>query len=129
MLHKHAREVRLVRGLVLLAEAAALAVGGVLLSSCSVLLWIPVGVVAVPVLAWIGRPDDKPIMTSAVVPVVIDRLTIELIVRTLGVLGIGEMNKEPGDLIERRAPVHLLGHCRPAPPWAFHRNRLLLVVA
>ena len=30
--------------------------------------WIPLAAVAVPVLAWIGRPDDKPIMTSAVVP-------------------------------------------------------------
>jgi len=115
-LHKHAREVRLVRGLILLAEAIALAVGGGLLSSCSMLLWIPVGVVAVPVLAWIGRPDDKPIMTSAVVPVVVDRLTIELIVRTLGVLGIGEMNKALRE-DPAKAIATIDGPMRDGPGW------------
>ena len=91
--HKHAREVRLVRGFILLAEVIALAVSGVLLSDCNMLLWIPVSLVMVPFLAWIGHPDDKPIVTSAVVPAAVDRLTIELIVRSLGALGIGEMNK------------------------------------
>jgi S-DNA-T family DNA segregation ATPase FtsK/SpoIIIE len=92
-LHNHAREVRLVRGLLLLGEVVALAVGAAELSSVSPLLWIPVGLVAVPLLAWIGRPEDKPIMTSSVVPSAIDRLTVALIVRALGVLGIAEMNK------------------------------------
>ena len=116
MLHKHAREVRLVRGLVLLGEAAGVAVIGVIISSYSVLLWIPVGAVVVPVLAWIGRPDDKPIMTSAVVPVVVERLTVELIVRTLGVLGIGEMNKalreDPAKAIQT-----IDGPMRDGPGW------------
>jgi S-DNA-T family DNA segregation ATPase FtsK/SpoIIIE len=92
-LNRHAREVRLGRGLVLLGEVVALFVLGVVISSVSVLLWIPVGAVAVPLLALIGRPDDKPIVSSAVVPTVVDRLTIELIIRSLGALGIGEMNK------------------------------------
>jgi S-DNA-T family DNA segregation ATPase FtsK/SpoIIIE len=92
-LHKHAREVRLVRGFILLGEVVALVVGGELLSGYHMWLWIPVGLAAVPVLAWIGRPEDKPIMTSSVVPAAYDRLTVELIVRMLGVLGIGEMNK------------------------------------
>jgi S-DNA-T family DNA segregation ATPase FtsK/SpoIIIE len=92
-LHKHAREVRLARGIIVLICFALLVVGGVLLSLQSMLLWIPVAAVAVPVLAWVGRPDDKPIMTSAVVPSAVARLTIELIIRALGVLGIPEMNK------------------------------------
>jgi S-DNA-T family DNA segregation ATPase FtsK/SpoIIIE len=116
MVHKHAREVRLVRGLVLLGEAAALALGGVLLSSCSMLLWIPVGAVAVPVLAWIGRPDDKPIMTSAVVPVTVERLTVELIVRTLGVLGNAEMNKALRE-DPAKAIVTIDGPMRDGPGW------------
>lgn len=92
-LHKHAREVRLVRGFILLAEVVALVIGGAELSSVSLLLWIPVGLVAVPVLAWAGRPEDKPIMGSSVVPAVIAQLTTGLIVRALGALGIAEMNK------------------------------------
>ena len=40
-----------------------------------------IGLVAVPVLAWVGRPADKPIMTSAVVPGAVERLTTEGIVR------------------------------------------------
>ncbi len=92
-LNKHAREVRLVRGLVLLGELGALAGLGALISSVSALLWIPVALVAVPLLAWIGRPEDKPIVTSSVVPVTIEKLTVALIVRALGVLGIAEMNK------------------------------------
>lgn len=89
-LHKDAREVRLMRGLVLLG---ALASGAFALSAVSLLLWIPVAVVLVPLLAWLGHPDDKPILASAVVPVVVERLSVELIVRMLGVLGITEMNK------------------------------------
>ena len=92
-LHKHVREVRLVRGLVLLGEVLALVLAAALLTWVSVLLWIPVALIAVPLLAWVGRPDDKPIMTSAVVPVTVERLTMELIVRALGALGIAEMNK------------------------------------
>ncbi len=115
-LHKHAREVRLVRGFVLLAEVIGLAVGAGELSSVSLLLWIPVGLVAVPVLAWIGRPEDKPIMSSSVVPAVIDRLTVALIVRALGALGIGEMNKalrlEPA-----KAIVTVDGPMRDGPGW------------
>ena len=116
MLHKHAREVRLVRGCILLAEVIALAVGAALLSSVSLLLWIPVGLVGVPVLAWIGRPDDKPIMTSSVVPSVIDRLTVALIVRSLGALGIAEMNKALRDDPEK-AIVTVDGPMRDGHGW------------
>jgi S-DNA-T family DNA segregation ATPase FtsK/SpoIIIE len=115
-LHKHAREVRLVRGLILLGEAIALAAGGALLILQPLWLSVPVGAAAVPVLAWIGRPDDKPIMTSAVVPVVVERLTIELIVRTLGVLGITEMNKALKD-DPSKAIQTIDGPMRDGPGW------------
>ena len=115
-LHKHAREVRLVRGCILLGELVALAVGGAELTSVSTLLWIPVGLVAVPVLAWIGRPEDKPINTSAVVPVAVDRITIDLIVRSLGALGIAEMNKALR-LDADKAIVTIDGPMRDAAGW------------
>jgi S-DNA-T family DNA segregation ATPase FtsK/SpoIIIE len=115
-LHKHAREVRLARGLVLLGELVALGAGAALLSSVSLLLWVPVGLVAVPVLAWIGRPDDKPILTSSVVPSVIDRLTVALIVRALGALGIAEMNKALREEPEK-AIVTIDGPMRDGQGW------------
>jgi DNA segregation ATPase FtsK/SpoIIIE, S-DNA-T family len=92
-LHQHAREVRLVRGSVLAAEVAAIGVTAAALTTYAPLAWLPVSLVVVPVLAWIGRPADKPIIDSAVVPVAYEMLTREVIVRALGGLGIGEMNK------------------------------------
>lgn len=92
-LHKHVREVRLVRSLVLLGELGGLVLTGALVTVHMPVLWLPIGLIAVPVLAWIGRPDDKPIVQSAVVPTVVDKLTMERIIRALGALGIGEMNK------------------------------------
>jgi S-DNA-T family DNA segregation ATPase FtsK/SpoIIIE len=71
------------------------------------------------VLAWIGRPDDRPIVTSAVVPAAVERLSVEVIVRALGALGIGEMNKalaaskeDPG-----KAIATLDGPMRDGPGW------------
>ena len=92
-LHKHAREVRLVRGIALAGEAAIAVTAVVVVSVAGPLAWAGAAVVVMPILAWIGRPADKPIVTSAVVPVVYEELTIAIIVRALGALGIGEMNK------------------------------------
>jgi S-DNA-T family DNA segregation ATPase FtsK/SpoIIIE len=92
-LHKHVREVRLIRGCVLAAELALAALAAAVLSTRVPAAWPPVAAVVVPVLAWIGRPADKPILDSAVVPVAYELLTREVIVRALGGLGIGEMNK------------------------------------
>ena len=92
-LHQHAREVRLLRGCVLAAEVAALGLAAAVITVHVPVAWLPIAAVAVPVLAWIGRPADKPILDSAVVPVAYELLTREVIVRALGGLGIGEMNK------------------------------------
>lgn len=115
-LSRHAREVRLVRGCVLAGEAVSVTVGSVVLTWCSPLLWIPAGLAAVPVLAWIGRPDDKPIVTSAVVPAAVERLSFEVIVRALGVLGIAEMNKALRE-DAAKAIVTLDGPMRDGPGW------------
>jgi len=92
-LHQHVREVRLVRGLALLGELAGTGLACAVLTADLPLAWLPVGAAVVPVLAWIGRPAGKPILDSAVVPVAYEPLTREVIIRALGGLGIGEMNK------------------------------------
>jgi S-DNA-T family DNA segregation ATPase FtsK/SpoIIIE len=92
-LHQHVREVRLIRGFALAGEVAGIGLAAALVTAHLPLGWLPVLAVLVPVLAWIGRPADKPIVTSAVVPVAYDPLTMDAIVRALGALGIGEMNK------------------------------------
>ena len=92
-LHQHAREVRLLRGCVLAAELAAIGLAAAVITVHVPVAWLPVAAVGVPVLAWIGRPADKPILDSAVVPVAYELLTREVIIRALGGLGIGEMNK------------------------------------
>lgn len=115
-LHKHVGQVRVFRGCVLLAEAIAVTAGGIVVTLFWPLYWIPAGLVAVPVLAWIGRPDDRPIVTSAVVPVALERLTVELIVRALGVLSIAQLDKalreNPGSAI-----VTIDGPMRDGPGW------------
>ena len=115
-LHKHVRAVRLVRGCVLGAEVVALALVAAAVTSYLPVLWIPVGVVAVPLLAWIGRPADKPIVTSAVVPGAVERLTIEGIVRALGALGIAEMNKALREEPDK-AIATVDGPMRDGPGW------------
>lgn len=114
--NKHTREVRLFRIGVLLGELVAVAAGCWYLSRQTLLISVPIAAVAVMLLAWIGRPDDKPIMTSAVVPVALTPLTVELIVRMLGVLGIAEMNKalreDPAKAIQT-----IDGPMRDGPGW------------
>ena len=115
-LHKHVRAVRLVRGCVLGAEVLALALAAGVVTSYLPVLWIPIGAVAVPLLAWIGRPADKPIVTSAVVPGAVERLTTEGIVRALGALGIAEMNKALREEPDK-AIVTVDGPMRDGPGW------------
>ena len=92
-LHKTGKESRLVRGLVLLFSLIGLVILGSAVTVYEPLLWIPVGLVVVPLLAWVGRPSDKPIMDSAVVPVAYEQLSKDVIIRALATLSIGELNK------------------------------------
>ena len=115
-LSRHSREVRLVRGLVLLGEVVFLVVGGTVITVFWPLAWLPIGLIGVPLLAWIGRPEDRPILTSATVPVAVERLSVEVIVRALGALGIGEMNKALRE-DPAKAIVTLDGPMRDGPGW------------
>jgi DNA segregation ATPase FtsK/SpoIIIE, S-DNA-T family len=116
MLSKHAREVRLVRGLILLGEAGFMLIGGTVITAFWPWAWIPLLLLGVPFLAWIGRPADKPILTSATVPVAVERLSVEIVVRALGALGIAEMNKALRD-DPAKAIATLDGPMRDGPGW------------
>jgi DNA segregation ATPase FtsK/SpoIIIE, S-DNA-T family len=115
-LHKRAREARLVRGFVLLAEVAAIGIIAGTVTAYAPLAWVPIGLIAVPVLAWTGRPADKPILDSAVVPVALERLSKEVIIRALSALGIGELNKalarDPENAVVLIDPI-----CRDGDGW------------
>jgi len=95
-LHKSGKESRLVRGFVLFGCLLAAALAGAVITSYLPLLWILILAVALPVLAWVGRPAGKPIIDSAVVPSHLEPLSRDLIIRALGTLGIGELNKAIG---------------------------------
>ena len=115
-LHKHAREVRLVRGCALAGELAGIGVAAVLVSRYAPLLWPLILAVVIPLLAWTGRPAGKPIMDSAVVPVAYEMLSKDVIVRALSTLGIGEMNKaltrDPETAVVLTDPI-----CRDGSGW------------
>ena len=109
-LHKHAREVRLVRGLVLLAELAALGIAaGCVAAYTPWWSWLLILPAVLPVLAWVGRPANKPILQSAVVPARFEPLTEGVIIRALGNLGHGGINtallKDPEHAIVLVDPI------------------------
>lgn len=115
-LHKHARETRLVRGLLLLGELAAI---GILSAAVTVYVpwaWWLILAALVVILAWAGHPADKPILESAVVPAAYEQLSKEVIIRALGTLGIGELNKalakDPDNAVVFIDPI-----CRDGEGW------------
>jgi S-DNA-T family DNA segregation ATPase FtsK/SpoIIIE len=92
-LHKHAVKRRAFRGGVLAAELATLLALTGTVTAFAPLGWVPIALVVLPLLAWFGHPDDKPILTSATVPVAFEQLSYEVIVRALEGLGIGRINQ------------------------------------
>ncbi len=92
-LHNTGRETRRTRGIMLAVEAAALATAGVAMAKYAPWWgWAALALVALPVLARIGRPEDKPIITPSVLPAEIQPPTPDVIVRALGSLGIAAIN-------------------------------------
>jgi S-DNA-T family DNA segregation ATPase FtsK/SpoIIIE len=91
--HKDGKETRLFRVPVLIAGHLAVLAAAAALTVKFPLGWLPAGLVAVPFLAAAGRPDDRPIVDSAVIPVSFEPLTEASLIRALGALGIGELNR------------------------------------
>ena len=90
-LHKVARETRRQRGLVLLAEAVAVAGGGTALVLFGRWwMWVLACLVLLPSLAHHGRPADKPIVTPAVVTARFRRLSADIVLRAYYAAGLGD---------------------------------------
>jgi S-DNA-T family DNA segregation ATPase FtsK/SpoIIIE len=67
-IHKAGKVTRTARGLILLACAVGLVAALVILSQAPAWAWVPLGVIALPLLARAGRPAHKPIVTAATLP-------------------------------------------------------------
>ena len=115
-LHKHARETRLVRGMVLLAAAAVIAIAAACVTTWAGWAWPLIGLAGIPVLAYMGRPAGKPIVKQAVVPVRVEPLTEGVVIRALGNLGHSGINqalvKDPENAIVLIDPI-----TRDGPGW------------
>lgn len=93
-LHHEVRAVRRWRGTVLAGELVGLAVGGVLLALVAPRwAWLVVAAVAVPLLARLGRPAGRPIVTSAVVTARFRKLTADIVLRAYYAAGLGHPEK------------------------------------
>jgi S-DNA-T family DNA segregation ATPase FtsK/SpoIIIE len=93
-LHREAKETRLIRGIVLGGEVAGLAVGGVLLTAAPWWARLAVAAVAVPVLARIGRPDDRPIIASATTEPRFRVISGDVVLRAYYAAGLGNPDKD-----------------------------------
>jgi hypothetical protein len=94
-LHKEAREVRKVRGLILLAELAALGAAFIALRVLAPWwAWVMIGVLVVPVLAHHGRPRDKPIISAAVVSPRFRKLSADVVLRAYYAANLGHPDKD-----------------------------------
>jgi S-DNA-T family DNA segregation ATPase FtsK/SpoIIIE len=101
----------IITGLALLA----LLVTGLIVSHQPVVAQLAMITVVVVALGVGGVPADKPIVTRAIVPASVQKLTSDVVVRALGSLGIGEMNKAlapKGGGISFPAPI-----MRDGPGW------------
>lgn len=92
-LHREAKETRLIRGIVLGGEVIALAVGCVVLAAVPWWVRLAVAVVAVPVLARIGRPDDRPIIASATTEPRFRVISGDVVLRAYYAAGLGNPDK------------------------------------
>jgi S-DNA-T family DNA segregation ATPase FtsK/SpoIIIE len=108
-IHKEGKETRLFRVPVLIAAHVLVLVLAAVITVRLPVLWLPIGLIAVPFLAAAGRPDGKPIVESAVIPTAFAQLTFAGVIQALSVLGIAEMNKalrdDPDGAIVPLGPV------------------------
>lgn len=95
-LHRHARQVRKWRGLVLLAELVALAAAVTALATAAP-WWARLAALGlvVPFLAHVGRPRTRPIVSAAVVTPRFRKLSGDIVLRAYYAAGLGHPEK-PG---------------------------------
>ncbi|MFC5752987.1 cell division protein FtsK [Actinomadura rugatobispora] len=89
------------------AAGAVAAAGGV--------TQVTVAAALVAVLGWLGTPKDKPLIGPAVISTKAPKLSSQIVIRSLGALGIAEINKalgKGGDGITFPAPI-----TRDGPGW------------
>ena len=92
-LHKELKITRKVRGMILGAEAAALAIGaGCLAAFAPRWSWWLAGAVALLLLVRAGRPDGHRIISPAIIPPQYEEPTHEVVTDALGSLGIPGIN-------------------------------------
>lgn len=96
-LHKEARRARSWRGAVLAAEALAAIAVYVVLAGSAGWLSVLVAALAVPPLARVGRPIDRPIVSPAVITSRYRKLTAERVRGALCALGIAAI-KDPASI-------------------------------
>ncbi len=105
-LHKEAKDTRRTRGLVLAAEAVAVAAAaGALVWLGRWWAWLAVAVVAVPMLARHGRPADRPIISAAVVTPRFRKLNADIVLRAYYAAGLGHPEK-PGQQVTFGDAMH-----------------------
>jgi S-DNA-T family DNA segregation ATPase FtsK/SpoIIIE len=104
-LHREAKATRAWRGIVLLGELVALVVAVLLLRYLAP-WWVTALVVAaaVPGLARLGRPVDRPILQPAVVTPRFRLITADIVLRALYAAGLGSPDR-PGQQITFGAPA------------------------
>ncbi|MBB6350904.1 S-DNA-T family DNA segregation ATPase FtsK/SpoIIIE [Nonomuraea muscovyensis] len=107
-----------VRLRVLISSAALvtlLVVGLMMAEQTTTMQWAAFAV-AIAALGILGKPADRPLIDRAVVPSTVEKLTSDIVVRALTVLGIGGINqamaKNPKDAIRFVAPI-----TRDGPGW------------
>jgi S-DNA-T family DNA segregation ATPase FtsK/SpoIIIE len=94
-LHREAKSTRAWRGIVLAGEAVALAiVVAVLVTAAPWWVDLFVGLAAVPALARIGRPVDKPIVQPAIVTPRFRLITADIVLRALYAAGLGNPDRD-----------------------------------
>jgi S-DNA-T family DNA segregation ATPase FtsK/SpoIIIE len=122
-LHREAKADRHVRGLVLLGEAIAVAVAGVLVARYAPLWgWAALGCGAVLALARAGRPAGHRIVGTAIVPPDYSPPTHEIISRALGALNIAQINAalKPDKEGRVRGIRFISDVMRDGPGWSCH---------
>ena len=118
-MHNDVQETRQTRLTVLAIEGLMIAAGCVALVRLAP-WWAQIlaVVAALPLLAWIGRPEGKPIISQAIVPPQYEPPTRSLITDALGTLGIPEINKA---LREGGPGIRFLSDLfRDGPGWTTH---------